>query len=223
MPGEEWQEPTRAEGWPSVRARLPRLSEAESVLVEDVLPDSLSRVLDLGMGNGRLIGLLRTRWPSARAVGLDFSPPLLEAARQRFAGTDGIRVAAHDLMEPLPAAVGSFDAVVSGLAIHHLPHARKRSLFGEVFAMLEPGGVFANLDVVESPTPELHERAQAAFGFGPDEQDSSDQPAPLHAQLRWLEDAGFNHVDCFWKWLDLALIAGTKPPLPPDPRANQST
>ena len=218
MPGEEWREPTRAERWPSVRARLPRLSEAESVLVADVLPDPLSRILDLGMGDGHLIDLLRRRWPSARAVGLDFSPPLLEAARRRFAGTGGVRFAAHDLMEPLPAGLGSFDAVVSGLAIHHLPHARKRSLFGEILALLEPGGVFANLDVVESPTRELHERAQAAFGFGPDEQDRSDQPAPLDSQLRWLEDAGFSHVDCFWKWLVLALTAGTKP-VPPDARA----
>jgi tRNA (cmo5U34)-methyltransferase len=221
MPGEEWREPTRAERWPSVRVRLPRLSEAESVLVADVLPDPLSRILDLGMGDGHLIGLLRKRWPSARAVGLDFSPPLLEAARRRFAGTDGVSIAAHDLMEPLPAGLGSFDAVVSGLAIHHLPHARKRCLFGEILALLEPGGVFANLDVVESPTPELHERAQAAFGFGPEDQDSSDQPAPLDAQLRWLEDVGFSEVDCFWKWLELALIAGTKP-VPPDARASRS-
>jgi tRNA (cmo5U34)-methyltransferase len=201
---------------------LPRLSEAESVLVEDVLPDPLSRVLDLGMGDGHLIGLLRRRWPSARAIGLDFSPPLLEAARRRFAGTGGVGIAAHDLMEQLPAALGSFDAVVSGLAIHHLPHARKQSLFGEILALLEPGGVFANLDVVESPTPELHERAQAAFGFGPDEQDSSDQPAPLDDQLRWLENVGFSHVDCFWKWLELALMAGTKPPVPSDPRGHRS-
>lgn len=214
MADEEWQEATRAERWPSVCARLPRLSEGVLDQHGLRLHDPLSRVLDLGTGDGRLLGLLRRRWPSARAVGLDFSPPLLAAARQRFAGTDGVRFEAHDLMDPLPAGLGSIEAVVSGLAIHHLPHGRKRALFGEVLAVLEPGGVFANLDVVESPTPELHERAQAAFGFGPDDQDTSDQPAPLDDQLRWLEDAGFRHVDCFWKWLELALMAGTRPPVP---------
>ena len=35
---------------------------------------------------------------------------------------------------------GAYDAVVSGLAIHHLPAERKRELFAELFELLEPGG-----------------------------------------------------------------------------------
>jgi hypothetical protein len=59
--------------------------------------------------------------------------------------------------------------------------------------------------------PELHERAQAALGFGPEDQHPSDQPARLDEQLLWLRRAGFDHVDCFWKWFELAVFAGTKP------------
>jgi SAM-dependent methyltransferase len=114
-------------------------------------------------------------------------------------------------MEALPSDLGRFDAVVSGLAIHHLPHDRKRSLFAEVFSTLDPGGVFCVFDVVNSPTPELHDRAQAALGFGPDDQHPSDQPARLEDQLLWLREVGFDHVDCFWKWLELAVLAGAKP------------
>ena len=33
---------------------------------------------------------------------------------------------------------------------HHLSHRRKRSLFGEIVVALRPGGVFANLEVVQS-------------------------------------------------------------------------
>ncbi len=96
-------------------------------------------------------------------------------------------------------------------AIHHLTDDRKQSLFGEVFSLLDPGGVFCVLDVVASPTPELHERAQAALGFDPEDQHPSDQPAHLDEQLLWLRQAGFAQVDCFWKWFELAVLAGTKP------------
>lgn len=88
-------------------------------------------------------------------MGLDVSELMLEAARERFADDDRIELVQHDLAEPLPA-LGRFDAVVSSMAIHHLEHERKRSLYREVFGRLEPGGVFANFEHVASPTQRLH-------------------------------------------------------------------
>ena len=87
-------------------------------------------------------------------VGLDVSEPMLEQARERFGGIAQVELLAHDLADPLPA-VGRFDAVVSSFAIHHLEHERKRSLYGEVFSLLAPGGVFCNLEHVASATRSL--------------------------------------------------------------------
>ena len=41
----------------------------------------VSRFLDLGAGDGPLSAVLLSRYPAAEPVLLDFSPPMLDAAR----------------------------------------------------------------------------------------------------------------------------------------------
>jgi tRNA (cmo5U34)-methyltransferase len=144
-------------------------------------------------------------------VGLDFSEVMLRAARERFAGEDRVELVEHDLAEPLPAALGRFDAVVSSMAIHHLEHERKRSLCADVFELLEPGGVFANFEHVASPTRRLHLAFFAAIGEPLEHEDPSDRLLDVESQLRFLREAGFDDVDCYWKWREMALLAGVKP------------
>ncbi len=210
MSGSEWREARWAEDWPSFREGLPHAAAAERMIVEHLIRGEVERILDLGSGDGRMIAVLRERWPKATAVGLDLSPPLVEAARQRFEGSEGVRLEVHDLMQPLPGDLGKFDVVVSALSIHHLPDERKRELFAEAFEHLRPNGAFYDLDVVAAPTAELHALSQAAFGFDSRQQDPSDQPARLEDELLWLREAGFADVDCHWKWLELALVGGTR-------------
>ena len=92
------------------------------------MPAALDRaVLDLGSGDGRLLALVRRARPETEAVAIDFSETMLDLLRERFAGDARVRVVAHDLSDPLPAAsLGRFDAIVSSFAIHHLTHPRKR-------------------------------------------------------------------------------------------------
>ena len=190
----------------------PRRAEGERVLLEHV-PRGAPRILDLGTGDGRLLAMLQADRPRMLGVGLDFSELMLDAARERFAGDERIEIVEHDLAEPLPA-VGRFDAVVSSMAIHHLEHERKRSLYAEVFELLEPGGGFANFEHVASPSERLHLAFYAAIGEPLEDEDPSDRLLDVETQLAWLRDIGFVDVDCYWKWLEMALLIAVKPTAP---------
>jgi tRNA (cmo5U34)-methyltransferase len=187
--------------------------EGESTLLE-FTPATPRRILDLGTGDGRLLRLVlkelaqRDR-SDIEAVALDFSPAMLEAARKSFEGDSRVTVIEHNLDHPLPV-LGNFDFVVSSFAIHHLVHDRKRELYTEIFAMLNPGGVFCNLEHMASPNPRLHEEFLLRIGWTVETEDPSNKLLDVETQLGWLREIGFADVDCHWKWRELALLAGRR-------------
>jgi tRNA (cmo5U34)-methyltransferase len=186
--------------------RIGRLEarQAGERMVVEVLPEAPMSVLDLGCGDGALLTLALQHRPSIeRGVGVDRSEPMLARARERFAGDARVVVDEHDLNDSI-ARFGTFDVIVSGFAIHHLTHERKRELFREISASLNPGGVVANLEVVASETPELHAEFLAAIGRTAD--DPEDQLATIEDQCAWLRDAGLRNVGCVWRWRGFALL-----------------
>ncbi len=182
--------------------------EGEAALLEFV-PAETGRILDLGTGDGRLLALVRAQHPDTEAVAVDFSPAMLAAAQKRFGADGSIRIVEHNLDEPLPA-LGKFDAVISSFAIHHLVHERKQALYGEIFGLLNTGGVFCNLEHVSSPSQQLHEEFLQRIGFTVETEDPSNKLLDLKTQLGWLRQIGFIDVDCQWKWRELALLTGRR-------------
>lgn len=212
MPSPEWTEADRVRQYLDRADRFPHRVEGEGVLLE-LVPGGAGRVLDLGTGDGRLLALLRGDRPQMHGVGLDFSAAMLAAARERLGGDDRIELVEHDLDLPLPE-LGRFDAVVSSFAIHHLEHERQRSLYAEAFELLEPGGIFANFEHVASPAERLHRAFFAAIDEPLENEDPSDRTLDVETQLGWLREIGFDDVDCYWKWREMALLAGVKPAQP---------
>jgi tRNA (cmo5U34)-methyltransferase len=179
-------------------------------------------ILDLGAGTGLLSAAVLARLPDAEMLLLDGSDGMLDRARQRFGANHRVRTALADLTDPLPHA--RFDAVVSGLAIHHLADERKRDLFGRIHQVLRPGGVFVNVEQVLAPTEGVeamydrqHEAHVHAAGTPEKEWAAGrermkhDVCVDLETQLGWLRQAGFATVDCLatdWRFATYAGWAG---------------
>jgi SAM-dependent methyltransferase len=201
----DWLAADKVEDYRSRADAIPHRLEGDAALLE-LLPARLGRVLDLGCGDGRLLALVRDARPDASGVALDFSPPMLARARERFDGVPEVEVVEHDFSRPLPG-LGPFDVVVSSFAIHHLEEVRQRELYGEVLAVLEPGGLFCNLEHVASPTPALHQEFLDLLGVP---EDPSNRLVAVETQLAWLRELGFAEVECIWKWRELALLCGLR-------------
>jgi tRNA (cmo5U34)-methyltransferase len=211
---EEWSNVHHATAYLNIVDTVPHRTEGEAVLLEHI-PINAKKVLDLGTGNGRLLKMIKANRPNIKGVGLDISPTMIRVAQKSFAADESIKVIEHDLNNSLLplSKLGTFDVIVTSLTIHHLTHKRKRSIYEEIFSLLNRGGIFCNLEHVDSPTSNLHEHFLDSIGdriarFARDEY--SDRLLSLETQLDWLRQIGFVEVDCYWKWLELALIIGIK-------------
>jgi SAM-dependent methyltransferase len=189
---------------------LPHKAEGEAVLVDSLGP-LVTRVLDLGAGDGRVLAAVLAAHPRSEGVALDHNPAMLEALRARFEGEDRVGVVDHDLTVPLPDTEGTFDAVVSALAIHHLDVTRRGELYREIRGLLRPGGVFADLDLVRSASEVLHDRFIERVPWQRHPDRAWDRHPSLTERLEWTAEAGFVDVDCLWKWRELALVVGEVP------------
>ena len=92
-----------------------------------------------------------------------------------------------------------------------MTHQRKRTLYAEIYDLLQAGAVFLNLEHVASPSASLHDSFLHAIGYTAETEDPSNKLLDFEIQLEWLREIGFIDVDCHWKWRELALLAGRKP------------
>jgi SAM-dependent methyltransferase len=102
-------------GWDLVRARLFGSDFTCQALLGLLPPDWV--VADLGCGTGNASELLAGHVREVIAV--DFSEPMLAAARQRLAGAANVRFLSGGL-ENLPLSDSSVDATVCMLVLHHV-------------------------------------------------------------------------------------------------------
>ena len=221
--GHHWQEADRVRDFVERMDRRAGERDPQFRLMARIVgrpSDAPLRILDLGAGYGAAAAALLAAYPSAHAVLLDASDEMIRVGGEGMAGFTGRYEYVKGDFGPgmLPeGARGPFDVVVSSSAIHHLPADGIRSLYRDIHKVLVPGGVFLNLDLVAAPDEELTALYRTVAEAEREERGEPPPNAarphhshvdPLAEHLRWLADAGFVHVDCFWKRLGSALVGG---------------
>ncbi len=104
-------------------------------------------VLEVGPGPGRTTEILKDMTAKLTAVEVD--PMLAEQLTARMAGTNVTVVEADATAMPFPD--NHFTAALSFTMLHHVPTPELQDkLFAEVARVVQPGGVFAGVDSLDS-------------------------------------------------------------------------
>jgi ArsR family transcriptional regulator len=133
---------------------------------------------DLGCGTGHVLEALAPF--VGRAVGVDESAAMVEAARGRLEGRDNVEVLHGDL-ESLPMEDGCLDAVTMIQVLHHQPHPAVA--LAEARRVLRPAGRLLLVDMVP------HDREEYRQGMGHVWLGFSESSAG-----RYLKEAGFRDM-----------------------------
>ena len=207
-------------------------------LIAETAPEG--RVVELCCGAGDLARTLLDRLPAIHLQAYDGSATMRDRTRANCASHGSrIEIKHFDLassdwrpVEPNP------DVVYSSLAIHHLDGFEKQSLYRDVLAMLQPGGLFIMADLVRPAAPsgfrvaaetwraEVAARSQTIHGddravrkfddlqwnyYVYPDAEPGDMPSTIVEHLAWLELAGFAAIDLHWMVAGHVIVSGKKP------------
>jgi len=120
-------------------------------------------LLELGCGTGN--DAARLAAAGYEVIATDFSAEAIDAARARHGST--VTFLTADMTRQLPFADGSFDAIMSNVAMHMFPDSVTRAVFAEVGRLVRPGGLFLfHVNALEDRP--LRARRQPAREIEPD-------------------------------------------------------
>jgi demethylmenaquinone methyltransferase/2-methoxy-6-polyprenyl-1,4-benzoquinol methylase len=103
------------------------------------------RALDVACGSGLVtLSLWKAVAPGGEALGIDFSPRMIETATERSPGRDGLSFAVGDALD-LPVEDATFDAATIAFGMRNLADYRRG--FAELRRAVRPGGRVVCLEI----------------------------------------------------------------------------
>lgn len=178
-------------------------------------------VLDLGAGTGLLTYFWYQEFPTAEYMLVDVADEMLDVARKRFNGIDGVSFRLWDYSKGLPDK--DFDVIVSALSIHHLEHEEKRELFEKIYGKLPTGGLFVNYDQFCAGQDEMNKWFDSYWEGQLEtsgltrhdlelwqERRKLDRECSVEEEAEMLSRCGFKTVKCVYSCQKFAVIAAIK-------------
>jgi ubiquinone/menaquinone biosynthesis C-methylase UbiE len=186
----DWDSDEYVSNWAKGQDPKEKDRHAAFTLLADTIPfskDRPIRILDLGAGYGALTQFLLNRFPNATAICQDGSKEMAKLGAERMRNLTGrfeyvlCDFARAGWSEKLK---GSFEAVVSSIAIHNVREPKIiEAIYHDVYPLVKTGGCFLNFDRSRPPWED---------------------------QMMWLRAAGFKRVKIFWQGESRAVFGGFK-------------
>jgi tRNA (cmo5U34)-methyltransferase len=212
--------------------------EVQTAMVLRMIPhpiDAPIRVLDIGAGYGALAVAVLNDRANATAVCLDASEAMLKLGKERARDLkDRISFVQGSLESSdwLKSVDGTFDAIISSRALHHFTvNQRRRQFLGKLSVWFAQAVAFSTPTmfarrqslsvIVRRALDEYLDRfvRESTAGKTNLAEVRAASPSTYHGphnngyleeELAWLREAGFEDVDCFWKFTTTLVYGGFK-------------
>lgn len=183
-----------------------------------VQPDT--SIVDLGCARGEALAPFVARYGSHnRFVGVDVSAPMLDAARERFAGylsSGVVDIRACDLREAYPPERASVTLCV--LTLQFTPIEHRQRILRRIYEHTTSGGALLLVEKILGATADLdtlmverYYSLKAEHGYTQEQIERKRLslegvlvPVTASWNVELLRQAGFAQVDCYWRWMNFA-------------------
>ena len=201
------------------------------VLVRDIAAEFMhgtSFAIDLGTSTGKVIQIMIKTFPSrCTYLGLEISDAMLKQAsinlREEIRSLQ-VRLMKHDLRTGLPKGLEPASVIFSILTLQFTPIEYRPHIVSSVYDQLEPGGAFIVVEKIMGQTAKfdaimtnLYLDMKGGNGYSQEQIDRKRfalEGVLVPVTAKWNEElltnAGFKHVECFWRWLNFAGWIGVK-------------
>jgi len=189
--------------------------------------------LDLGCGDGFLGHFIYKLYPNSQGIFVDISEKMINKAKLKdLENKSDFFVENFSNPNWFETINNKFDLIISGFSIHHIENDQKKRLYNDIYKLLNPNGIFLNLEHVSSPTKGLKElfndlfydgmmdyqkhigeektRKEIRQIYNDPNHKKLNKLESVERQCEWLREIGFLEVDCYMKVFELALFGGLK-------------
>lgn len=175
-------------------------------------------ILDLGCSHGEQLARLSKIMPRAQCDGIEISEPMLLRARDRHMENPQVSIRTHDLREGFPRYHHKRNVVLSILTLQFVPIEYRQELVSGALNSLVEGGAFIFVEKVLGSSASMQDLLVCEYiakklrsGYGNEQVEAKRRALEgvlVPVTAAWNEDmlrnAGFRHVECFWRNLNFA-------------------
>lgn len=208
-----------------VRKSIPFYEEIQRMIVEmsEWFVRDNTTVYDIGSATGETISRLSCQHyrKNVNFVGIETSEPMVKVARQKCTAPE-----AHFIHRDAVNVAGFPDAslITVVFTLHFLTRTDRKKLLRKAYQGLIEGGVLIVVDKIQSECPFLEGLWMELYWDFKERQGLDNMmirqkakslrgvltPLPLSQNINMLKNAGFENVECFFKWYNFAGLIAVK-------------
>ena len=175
-------------------------------------------ILDLGCSTGGAFKKAISELPDNFFVGIEISEPMRRKAEENFRGIERVTILNYDLRNGLPKIKKKVSVILSVLTIQFTPIEYRLNIIKDVYKSLSKGGVFIFVEKVLGETAEIDNTLVKLYydlkgenGYTQEKIQKKRKslegvlvPVTSSWNIELLKKAGFEDIDCFWRYLNFA-------------------